>query len=95
MTKIHKTMSDQFYYMSDQILQWPDIVSGQFWNVILYTASGTVPSTHMFTLTRECYVCRAQVQIALDTSVTQILIYGIATDDYVLKLYVFVPAVLL
>ena len=31
-------MSDQFYNMSGQILQWPDIVSGQFWNVILYTA---------------------------------------------------------
>ena len=33
-------MSDQFYNMSGQILQWPDIVSGQFWNVILYTGCG-------------------------------------------------------
>ena len=34
---IHKIMSGQFHNMSDQILLWPDIASGQFWNVILRT----------------------------------------------------------
>ena len=67
----------------------------------------TVPSIHKFTLACECIVCHARVacecKLALDTSavasVTQISIYGIATDDYVsfklLIVNVFVPAVLL
>ena len=64
-----------------------------------------MPSTHKFTLAHECIACRARVQLALDmsavASVTQILIYDIATDDYVsfklldLIVNVFVPAVLL
>ena len=58
-----------------------------------------MPSTHKFTLARECIACRARVQLALESSVTQISIYGIATDDYVsfklLIVNVFVPAVLL
>ena len=53
----------------------------------LHLCTCTVPSTHKFTLARECIACCARVQLALDTSavasVTQISIYGIATDDYV------------
>ena len=66
----------------------------------------TVPSTHKFKLARACMQVERESRLSAISprtsavaSVTQILIYSIATDDYVsfnlLLVYVFVPAVLL
>ena len=86
-------------YCPDSVLSYCHALTSK----MQYFCIGTVPSTHKFTLARECIACRTRVQLALDTravaSVTQISIYGIATDDYVsfklLIVNVFVPAVLL